>query len=258
MHIISVQGHGKYPDEQVYKHPYATVTADNESTKWKYEYYFQQMYEMDKFIGKLIKEINKADEPTIMIIYGDHIPALDVKESNYENGDLYQTDYVIWDNIGLDKHDEDITSYEAGAILLDEAGLGHEGVIFDYQQTTGNKGKNYKRNLEALSYDILYGDSYAFGGINPYKRINMTMGHKKIKIKDVIKIGEKYYITGENFTECSKVSLDGELLSTSYLTPELLSLNDKVSKEDVPKLQVSQIDNKDNTILSTINSLEEL
>lgn len=258
MHIISVQGHGKYPDEQVYKHPYATVTADNESTKWKYEYYFQQMYEMDKFIGKLIKEINKADEPTIMIIYGDHIPALDVKESNYENGDLYQTDYVIWDNIGLDKHDEDITSYEAGAILLDEAGLGHEGVIFDYQQTTGNKGKNYKSNLEALSYDILYGDSYAFGGINPYKRINMTMGHKKIKIKDVIKIGEKYYITGENFTECSKVSLDGELLSTSYLTPELLSLNDKVSKEDVPKLQVSQIDNKDNTILSTINSLEEL
>lgn len=258
MHIISVQGHGKYPDEQVYKHPYATVTADNESTKWKYEYYFQQMYEMDKFIGKLIKEINKADEPTIMIIYGDHIPALDVKESNYENGDLYQTDYVIWDNIGLDKHDEDITSYEAGAILLDEAGLGHEGVIFDYQQTTGNKGKNYKSNLKALSYDILYGDSYAFGGINPYMRINMTMGHKKIKIKDVIKIGEKYYITGENFTECSKVSLDGELLSTSYLTPELLSLNDKVSKEDVPKLQVSQIDNKDNTILSTINSLEEL
>ena len=86
----------------------------------------------------------------------------------------------------------------------------------------------------------------------------MTMGHKKIKIKDVIKIGEKYYITGENFTECSKVTLDGELLSTSYLTPELLSLNDKVSKEDVPKLQVSQIDNKDNTILSTINSLEEL
>ena len=258
MHIISVQGHGKYPDEQVYKHPYATVTADNESTKWKYEYYFQQMYEMDKFIGKLIKEINKADEPTIMIIYGDHIPALDVKESNYENGDLYQTDYVIWDNIGLDKHDEDITSYEAGAILLDEAGLGHEGVIFDYQQTTGNKGKNYKSNLEALSYDILYGDSYAFGGINPYKRINMTMGHKKIKINDVIKIVEKYYITGENFTECSKVSLDGELLSTSYLTPELLSLNDKVSKEDVPKLQVSQIDNKDNTILSTINSLEEL
>lgn len=258
MHIISVQGHGKYPDEQVYKHPYATVTADNESTKWKYEYYFQQMYEMDKFIGKLIKEINKADEPTIMIIYGDHIPALDVKESNYENGDLYQTDYVIWDNIGLDKHDEDITSYEAGAILLDEAGLGHEGVIFDYQQTTGNKGKDYKSNLKALSYDLLYGDSYAFGGINPYKRINMTMGHKKIKINDVVKIGEKYYITGENFTECSKVSLDGELLSTSYLTPELLSLNDKVSKEDVPKLQVSQIDNKDNTILSTINSLEEL
>ena len=258
MHIVSVQGHGKYPDEQVFKHPYTTVTADNESTKWKYEYYFNEMYEMDKFIGNLIDEINDADEPTIMIIYGDHIPALDVKESNYENGDLYQTDYVIWDNIGLAKEDGDITSYMAGAILLEKAGLAGDGVIFDYQQTTGNKGKKYLENLKALSYDMIYGDNYVFGGINPYKRVNMTMGHKKIRIKDVIKIGEKYYITGKNFTECSRITLDGELLSTSYLTPELLSLNEKVSKEDVPKLKVSQIDNKDNTILSTINSLEEL
>ena len=88
--------------------------------------------------------------------------------------------------------------------------------------------------------------------------VNMTLGHKKIKIKDVVKIGKKYYITGKNFTESSKISLDDELLSTTYLTPELLGLNEKVDKEDVPKLKVSQIDSKDNTILSSINSLEEL
>lgn len=258
MHIVSVQGHGKYPEEQVFKNPYTTVTADNESTKWKYEYYFNEMHEMDTFIGNLIKEINKADEPTIMIIYGDHIPALDVKEENYENGDLYQTDYVIWDNIGLEKQDMDITSYQAGAILLEKAGLAHEGVIFDYQQTTDKDSKGYLRNLKALSYDILYGDYYAFGGINPYKRTNMTMGHKKIKIEDVVKIGTKYYIRGQNFTESSKVSLNGKVLKTVYLTPELLGLSEEVKKEDVPKLQVSQIDSKDNTILSTINSLEEL
>lgn len=258
MHIVSVQGHGKYPEEQVFKNPYTTVTADNESTKWKYEYYFNEMHEMDTFIGDLIKEINKADEPTIMIIYGDHIPALDVKEENYENGDLYQTDYVIWDNIGLEKQDMDITSYQAGAILLEKAGLAHEGVIFDYQQTTDKDSKGYLRNLKALSYDILYGDYYAFGGINPYKRTNMTMGHKKIKIEDVVKIGTKYYIRGQNFTESSKVSLNGKVLKTVYLTPELLGLSEEVKKEDVPKLQVSQIDSKDNTILSTINSLEEL
>lgn len=258
MHIVSVQGHGKYPEEQVFKNPYTTVTADNESTKWKYEYYFNEMHEMDTFIGDLIKEINKADEPTIMIIYGDHIPALDVKEENYENGDLYQTDYVIWDNIGLKKQDMDITSYQAGAILLEKAGLAHEGVIFDYQQTTDKDSKGYLRNLKALSYDILYGDYYAFGGINPYKRTNMTMGHKKIKIEDVVKIGTKYYIRGQNFTESSKVSLNGKVLKTVYLTPELLGLSEEVKKEDVPKLQVSQIDSKDNTILSTINSLEEL
>lgn len=258
MHVVSVEGHGKYPDEQVFKKPYTTVTADNESTKWKYEYYFNIMHEMDQFIKDLTDELEENGEPTIMIIYGDHIPALDVKEANYENGDLYQTDYVIWDNMGLKKQDQDITSYQAGAILLDLAGLDGEGVIFDYQQNTDFGSKNYNDKLKALSYDILYGNYYSFGGINPYKRTNMTLGHKKIKIKDVVKIGKKYYITGKNFTESSKISLDDELLSTTYLTPELLGLNEKVDKEDVPKLKVSQIDSKDNTILSSINSLEEL
>lgn len=258
MHIISVQGHGKYPDEQVFKTPYVTVTANDEATKWKYEYYFNQMHEMDNFLKDLTDAIDEANEPTIMIIYGDHIPALDVKESNYENGDLYQTDYVIWDNIGLKKQDKDIASYQAGAILLEKAGLAHEGVIFDYQQTTDADSKGFLDKLKSLSYDILYGDYWAFDGINPYKRANMKMGHKKIKIQDVVKIGEKYYIRGENFTEASKVSLNGELLKTTYLTPELLGLNEKIDKKDAPKLQVSQIDNKDNTILSSINSLEEL
>ena len=84
------------------------------------------------------------------------------------------------------------------------------------------------------------------------------MTYKKIKIEDVVKIGTKYYIRGQNFTESSKVSLNGKVLKTVYLTPELLGLSEEVKKEDVPKLQVSQIDSKDNTILSTINSLEEL
>ena len=82
---------------------------------------------MDTFIGDLIDAIEEADEPTVMIIYGDHIPALDVKEENYKLDNLYQTRYVIWDNIGLEKKDRDITSYQSGAMLLSDAGLSHEG-----------------------------------------------------------------------------------------------------------------------------------
>ena len=135
LHVISVEGHGSYPTEQVFKHPYTEVTAEDEETKWKYEYYLNECHEMDTFIGDLIKAIEESGEPTVMIIYGDHIPALDVKEENYKQPDLYTTRYVIWDNIGLPKEDRNIHSYESGAILLEDAGLEHEGIIFDYQQS---------------------------------------------------------------------------------------------------------------------------
>ncbi|MBR0399196.1 MAG: sulfatase-like hydrolase/transferase [Mogibacterium sp.] len=258
LHVISVEGHGAYPTEQVFKNPYTTVTADDEETRWKYEYYLNECHEMDTFIGDLIDAIEKAEEPTVMIIYGDHIPALDVKEENYKADDLYQTRYVIWDNIGLEKKDRDIHSYESGAILLSDAGMSHEGIMFDYQQSNSAKDKSYLDDQEALAYDMLYGKSYAFGGERPFKTVDMKMGHKDISIRDVIKIGDRYYIRGKNFTERSIISLDGKQLSTVYLSPTLLALNEAVADEDIEKLQVSQVDKSEEEILTTVGANEEL
>ena len=258
LHVISVEGHGAYPTERVFKNPYTTVTADDEDTKWKYEYYLNECHEMDTFVGDLIEEIEKADEPTIMIIYGDHIPALDVKEENYKADDLYQTRYVIWDNIGLEKKDRDIASYQSGAVLLKYAGLSHEGVIFDYQQTTKASDPDYLNDQEALAYDMLYGKQYVFGGENPFAPVDMKMGHKDISIREVVRIGDRYYIRGKNFTERSIISIDGKQLSTVYLSPTLLALNEEISEEDAEKLQVSQVDKSESEILTTVGANEEL
>lgn len=258
LHVISVEGHGAYPTEQVFKNPYTTVTAEDDYTKWRYEYYLNECHEMDTFIGDLINEINEAEEPTVMIIYGDHIPALDVKEENYKADDLYQTRYVIWDNIGLEKKDRNIHSYQSGAILLDDAGLSHEGVIFDYQQTTKPKKKSYLSDQEALAYDMLYGKNYAFGGEEPFETVDMKMGHKNISIKEIVKIGDRYYIRGKNFTERSIISLDGKQLATVYMSPTLLALSEKIDAEDVSRLEVSQVDKSEDEILTTVGANEEL
>lgn len=258
LHVISVEGHGAYPTEQVFKKPYTRVTAQDEETRWKYEYYLNECYEMDKFVGDTIKRIKESGEPTVVLVYGDHIPALDIKSKDYSKGNLYKTRYAIWDNIGLAKEDENIKAYEVSAKILERIGLAHRGTIFDYQQTTERSNPDYKKNLKALSYDMLYGDNFIFGGINPFKRSSMTMGYKKIKIKDIVQIDNDYYIKGENFTEHSSISLDGKILKTIYLSPTLLGLQQKVEPEDVSRLQVSQVDTKDDTVLSTINSLEEL
>ena len=259
LHVISVEGHGAYPTDRVFKKPYTEVTADDDDTKWKYEYYLNECHEMDTFIGDLIDKIEKSGEPTVMIIYGDHIPALDVKEENYKQKDLYRTRYVIWDNIGLPKNDRNIYSYESGAMLLEDAGLGHEGIIFDYQQSNDRKkDKTYLADQEALAYDMLYGKQYAYGGEEPYGPVKMKMGHKSIEIKDLVKIGDRYYIRGENFTERSIISMDGKQLSTVYLSPTLLALNETIDPQDVDKLEVSQVDKSKETILTTVGANEEL
>ncbi len=105
---------------------------------------------------------------------------------------------------------------------------------------------------------MIYGKNYVFGGVNPYSTVHLTMGHRRIKVIDIVKIGDNYYLRGENFTEHSSASIKGKLLKTVYLSPTLLAITEELDPDDISKLQVSQIDTKDDTILSTINALEEL
>ena len=79
----------------------------------------------------------------------------------------------------------------------------------------------------------------------------MKISVKKIKIDKVVNVGGKYYIKGENFTEYSKVTLNGKALKTVYLGPTLLGLSESVELNDAAKMKVSQIDRSSNTIIST-------
>ncbi|MCQ2546100.1 MAG: LTA synthase family protein [Clostridia bacterium] len=249
IYTISVQGHGKYPTEQVITDPAIEVTkAPSDEKKWGYEYYANQIYEMDIFVKELTEVLENYDEDIVLVMYGDHLPALDMTEDELKTGDLYKTQYVVWSNFGMQKQDEDVAAYEISAHLLKRLGIS-AGMMTKYHQNYENSA-SYKENLEALSYDMLYGKYYIYGGKNPYEPTDMRMGVKEMKIDSIVKIGEKYYIKGENFTEYSKISLDGEVLKTVYLGPTILALNEEVDPKDVSKMKVSQVE-KNKEILST-------
>ena len=250
IYTISVQGHGKYPAEKVIENPKIEVlSAPSEELKWKYEYYVNQIYEMDKFIGELTAELAERDEPTVLVMYGDHIPAIDITEDDLENGNLYGTQYVIWDNFGMKKDDENLHTYQLAAHVMDMLDM-QVGTIFTYQQNHKNS-ETYLSDLKALGYDMLYGKYYIYGGSNPFEPTKLKMGVKDIKIDEVVKIGDRYYIKGKNFTQYSKVTLDGKTLKTIYLGESVLGLLEEVDPEDAPNMKVSQIENKSKEILST-------
>lgn len=251
IYTISVQGHGKYPSEEVIKNPAIVVTdAPSEETKWQYEYYINQIYEMDLFLKDLTRTLEEFDEDVVLVMYGDHIPALDVSEDSYNAKDLYQTQYVVWNNFDMEKEDKDLATYQLAAEVFDRLGI-HTGTTVKYHQNTDPDSDGYLNNLKMLGYDMLYGQHYIYGGSNPFEKAGMRMGIKEIKIDSVVNIGGKYYIKGQNFTEKSKVTLEGEPLKTIYLGPNLLGLLEEVDPDRAVDMKVSQIDTSNKEIIST-------
>lgn len=250
IYTISVQGHGKYPTEQVLENPPVVVGGiDEAELKWQYEYYVNQIHEMDLFIKDLTDELKKYDERVVLVLYGDHLPALEMKQSDMKTGSLYKTEYVIWSNYRMEKVDGNLTSYQLGAEVLDRIGI-HEGNITRLHQT--KKGTpEYRKDLELLEFDILYGNQYLYDGESPFLPTQLQMGVRPIQISDVVEILGDFYLKGENFTEYSKVSLDGEVLNTIYLSPTVLGLLEEVNPEDVPRMKVSQVEKNNKEILST-------
>ncbi len=249
IYTISVQGHGKYPTEEVITDPVIKVTdAPDEETRLAYEYYVNQVYEMDIFIKELTETLEAYDEDVVLVMFGDHLPALSMTEEELKTGDLYKTQYVIWSNFGMPKKDMDSSTYEISSQVLNRLGIS-AGMMTKYHQNYRGT-KKYRKNLEALSYDMLYGKGYIYGEKNPFKATEMRMGVKPIKIDEIVQIGEDFYIKGQNFTEFSKISLDDEVLKTVFLGPTILSLNEKVDPKDASRMKVSQVE-KNKEILST-------
>ncbi|QIB68036.1 LTA synthase family protein [Aminipila butyrica] len=250
IYTCSVQGHGKYPTEQVIKDPEITVTgAPTEELRWQYEYYANQIHEMDQFIGQLTDRLSKYDEDVVLVIYGDHLPVLEMTEEDMKTGSLFETQYVVWSNFDMKKQDKPMYSYQLGADVLNRLGI-HVGVLNKYHQNHQDS-RTYKRDLEMLEYDMLYGKRYIFDGKNPYERVDMKMGIKPITIKEVVQIGNKFYLKGENFTEYSKISLDGEILKTIFLGSSILGLQEEVDPDAVSRMKVSQVEKNNDEILST-------
>jgi Phosphoglycerol transferase and related proteins, alkaline phosphatase superfamily len=248
IYAISVQGHGEYPTDIVWENaPIRVLSIEEEGKKNAWEYYINQLYEMDQFIGELIQALTEYDEDVVLVVYGDHLPTLGLEIKDLKNRYLFQTQYIIWDNIGLPIKNQNLSAYQIGAEVLDQLDL-HIGTIFTYHQRRKNT-KNYQADLEELQYDVLYGKQYAYGGINPFEPTLLQMGVKEIEITGVRKItDEKIYVYGENFTQASTIEINGSVYETEFRSSQLLIVRDyTLIKED--SIYVNQISGSGNGVV---------
>ena len=244
IYTISVQGHGDYPTEPVLEDPQITVTgAENrEKNNYSWEYYVNQLKEMDDFIQELVDTLAEYDEPVVLVMYGDHLPTMGLEAEDLKNRYLFQTQYVMWDNMGLEKKDVNLAAYQIAAEVLDSIDI-HDGTVLSYHQARRGT-KNYQVDLEALQYDILYGKQYVYQGQEPFMKTDLQLGVEPITFTGIDEVSEgAYYINGENFTASSKLEINEEVVEdTIYLSSTLLMVRD-VTLEDGDSLAVAQQSN---------------
>ena len=227
IYTISTQGHGAYPEEQLIDDPEITVSgAETEAQNNQWEYYCNEIHEMDNFVKELTDALADYPEDVILVMYGDHLPTMGLTVEDLKNKYLFQTQYVMWDNFGLEKKDENLAAYQMAAEVMDRAGI-HEGTIFRYHQARRNT-RNYQVDLETLQYDVLYGKKYSYDGESPFQRIKMRMGLYDVTLdsmEEISTVDHTYRLKGTNFTPSSQVKLNGEWYDTVYVNPTTLMIS---------------------------------
>lgn len=246
---ISVQGHGKYQRgvDSEEMEDLGITWEDHEAENAAFAYYVSQLSEMDEFIGELVNTLSNRAEPTVLVLYGDHLPGFDIGAEQLQNGDIFQTEYVIWNNFGMPKEDKDLKAYQLSAEVLGRLGISN-GILTKYHQQMA-ESEDYSDGLRLLEYDMLYGNFYCFGGENPYAASGLQMGIMPITISDVVWQDGVLTVYGENFTQWSRITIDGSPLDTVIVDGGTLTAEIKESPSDGAIITVRQ-NNKSSVTLS--------
>ena len=240
---VTVQCHGVYPTDP-YKNAKILVESCPENVDANaLTYFVNQIHETDQFVADLITALEERGEPAVVVFYSDHLPALGLEKSQMERNSLYRTDYVIWDNIGLKKtENQDLYAYQLSAEVFSRLGIS-DGVVFRYHQANKND-ESYLTDLETVSYDLLYGKQYLYGGDCP-EATDLRLGTADVKITSILGSPESLIVLGENFNTYFYVTLDGDVLDTSYVSPHMLVVNEEGLQDvAVDQLSICVIDSK--------------
>lgn len=244
---VSVQAHGRYPFEEIeampdedlgyediadfvpdtYENTITVTGISDEPVLNQFTYYVNQVYEMDMFIGELVAALEKRDEPTVVVFYGDHMPTLPLTNEDLTNGDIYETEYAIWCNYkpasyppagDVNLLDRDFEAYMLTSYVQDLCGLSI-GNITKLHQYELEHDQSYDEYLRTLEYAQLYDKD-----TGEYIPTDMKWGTRPIILSSHKKSGNTLYVSGEGFNQYSKVVTDGLKRTTVYINEHTLAV----------------------------------
>lgn len=252
VYTISVQGHGDYPDEMPkgYKPSIQVEGFFDESKTTAFQYYVNQIKEMDDFIGELTEELSKRNEPVILVMYGDHLPGFDFSDDDLNDEDIYNSQYIIWSNYdyGGDITKTDMQAYQLSSYVFEKLNIS-QGFLTKFHQKQKDS-TDYLKDLKILEYDMLYGDYDINGGVNPYKATDIKMGTYDVVIDKAYNYKDYICIEGDNFNDSSVVYINYDEQDTEVINNHLIRVKDASLKAGDIVMVAQQ--GKDKIKLSTV------
>lgn len=251
---ISVESHGKYAEEYIPREGDIEILELPEQIPLApFQNFVNIIPATDSFLKELVHAIARFEEPTVVIAYGDHLPAMELQDDMLTTGSIYASRYVIWNNFGRAFDAPDLQAYRLSANVMKQLGFSG-GVIAKYHQSydADEAGEEYLDKLEQLQYDILYGEKNAYEGETPYVPAHMTMGSVPVTITDANGEYGRLLVTGENFNEFSAVMIDNKPVDTAYVDRNhiVARMDDPLSVTSFAVAQVA----RDGTVLSQTKS----
>ncbi|MBQ8787454.1 MAG: LTA synthase family protein [Oscillospiraceae bacterium] len=248
---VSVQPHGRYPSEMPEGAPHNIFLSEyeeelDEGGVTAFEYYINQLHETDAFIGELMAALEKFEEPTVLVLYGDHLPNLNITNEEVENGNILQTEYVIWSNYEkFPAEKKDLAAYQLSAHVTEMLGFG--GGYISYYNRNFADTADYPAKMQDIGYDMLFGEQFTFGS---YASTDMKIGVKDVVISDYYYCespdGDFITVNGENFTEFSIVTLNGKRFETEFINRSTVRIEHKLEAGD--EICVIQAEDEDDEL----------
>ena len=241
IYTISVQPHGKYPSEEIYKkilrgsEPKVELYGNEDNPENPgFAYYVNQLSEVDTFIGELILELTFRDEPTILVFYGDHLPSFSVQKYwSLKSGNYFQTDYIVWNNCGIDFSDaKDLSTFQLCSYIFSKVGIDSGDINKLNRIHLGGSVEDYHELLKMYQYAVFY-DKNIQGPeskvkIQTYEPTQIVYGIATGRIDKIYKIGDVTFIIGDNFNKNSKIIIDGDKVDTAFINRNLIMTNSDV------------------------------
>lgn len=250
---VTMQNHGPYVVG--YEQEQIKVEGDiSAEAKRILEIYAQGVADSDQSLQMLVEYFAQSDRPTIIVFFGDHLPALGedyqvYRETGYFDGDLssyekykkmHTVPLVIWSNYLPDLgKDLKLTTPFITPYLLHQTGL--QGSFYtDYLYALSQSfpelpSRSYYwhagidssllEDYQLLQYDLLFGKSYLYQGKMPsIKQEGYFLGKEKMELKSAyVREGDKgesspwiLEASGKNFTPASQIYVNDKPLETKF------------------------------------------